>query len=50
MLPVAKKHRVDGPIRTESTESITDRANRTGAIGFVPILNTEAWEYTEISY
>ncbi len=40
--PVAKKRSVDQPIRTESTESVTDWANRTGAIGFLPILNTEA--------
>ncbi len=33
----------------ESTESVTDWANRTGEIGFLLILNTEAWENTEIS-
>ncbi len=42
MSPVAKKHCIDQPIRTESTESVTDWANRTGVIGFLPILNTEA--------
>ncbi len=30
--PVTEKRSVDRPIRTESTESITDWANRTGAI------------------
>ncbi len=30
--PVAKKHSVDWPIRTESTESVTDWANRMTAI------------------
>ncbi len=30
--PVAKKHSIDRPIRTEIAESITDWANRTGAI------------------
>ncbi len=30
--PVAKKRSVDRPIRTESIESVTDWANRTGAI------------------
>ncbi len=34
MSSVAKKHSVDRPIRTGSTESVTDWANRTGAIGF----------------
>ncbi len=42
MSPVAKKHGEDQPIRTGSTESITDWANRMGAIGFLPILNAEA--------
>ncbi len=46
--PVAEKHSADQPIRTESTESATDRANRTGAIAFLPILITDAWENTEI--
>ncbi len=49
MSPVAKKCSVDRPIRTESTESVSDWANRMGAKGFFPILNTEAWwENTEI--
>ncbi len=49
-LPVAKKRRADRPVSTESTESFTDCANRTGVIEFLPILNTEAWwENTEIS-
>ncbi len=39
--PVAKKRSIDRPITTESTESITDWANRTGVIGFLPILNTD---------
>ncbi len=44
--PVAKTLSVDRP---ESTESVTDWANRTGAIGLLSILNTEAWwENTEI--
>ncbi len=48
--PVAKKRSVDRPIRTERTESVTDWANRTGATGFLPVLNTEAWwENTEMS-
>ncbi len=48
--PVTKKCSVDRPIRTQSTESVTDWSNRTGGIGFLPILNTEAWwENTEIS-
>ncbi len=47
---VAKRRSVDRPIKTESTESITDWANKTGAIGFLPILNTEAWwENSDIS-
>ncbi len=49
MSPVAKRRSVDRQ-RTESTESVTDWANRTGVIGLLPILNTEAWwENTEIS-
>ncbi len=49
MSPVAKKCSVDRPIRTESTESVTDWANRTGAIVFLPILNTEAlWENRDL--
>ncbi len=45
--PVAEKRSVDWLFRTESTESVT---NRTKAIGFLPVLNTEAWwENTEIS-
>ncbi len=43
MSPVVKKRRVDQPIRTESAESVTDWAKR-----FLPILNREAWENTEI--
>ncbi len=39
--PITKKHSVDRPIRTESTESITDWANRMGATGFLSILNRE---------
>ncbi len=46
--PVAKKRSADGPIRTESTESVTDWTNRKGVVGFLPIQNTEAWEKTEI--
>ncbi len=46
--PVAKKCRVDQPIRTESTEIIVDWANRTRAIGLLPILNREALRNTEI--
>ncbi len=38
--PVAKKRSVDQPIRTESTENVTDL--RTGAIGILSILSTEA--------
>ncbi len=50
LLAEAKKHSIDRPIRTESTESVTDWTNRMGARGFLPILNTEAWwEKTEIS-
>ncbi len=49
MSPVAKKHSVDQPVRTESTESITDCANKSEVIGFLPILTTEAWENTELS-
>ncbi len=41
---VAKKRGIDQPIRTKRTESVTDWANRMGAIGFLGILNTEAWE------
>ncbi len=41
--PVAKTHSVDRPVRTESTENVTDWANRTREIGFLLILNTEAW-------
>ncbi len=48
MSPVTEKHSVDWPARTERTGSITDRANRTGAMGFLSIVNTEAWENTEI--
>ncbi len=48
LLSVAKKHSIDQPIKTESTESVADWANRTGAIGFLPILNTEAWEDIKI--
>ncbi len=36
-------------IRTESTDSVTDWANITGATGFFHILNTDAGENTEIS-
>ncbi len=46
--PVTKRRSVDRPIRTESTESITDWTNRMGVIGFFLILKTEAWENTEI--
>ncbi len=50
MSPVAKKRSVDWPVRTESTESVTDWAKRTGMIGFLPVLETEAWwENTEFS-
>ncbi len=48
MCPVAKKCSLDPRIRIESTESITDWTNRVGEIGFLPILNTEALENTEI--
>ncbi len=48
--PVAKKCSLERPIRTESTESVTDWPNRMEVIGFLPILDTEAWwENTEIS-
>ncbi len=48
--PVALTRSVDRQIRTESTESVTDWANRSEAIGFLSVLNTEAWwENTEIS-
>ncbi len=33
--PVTKKRTVDQPIRTESTERVTDWTNRTGAMGFL---------------
>ncbi len=49
MSPVAKKHSVDRAVTTESSENVTDWANRTGVMAFLPILNTEAWENTEIS-
>ncbi len=42
--PVATKHSLEQPIRTEGAENITDWANRTGAIESLPILNTEASE------
>ncbi len=35
MSPTAKKRSVDQPVRTESTESVSDWANRTGATGFL---------------
>ncbi len=47
--PVVKKCSIDQPIRTESTESFTDWANRMGARRFLPIINTAAWKNTEIS-
>ncbi len=34
MSPVAKKRSIDQPIRTGSTESMADWANKTGGIGF----------------
>ncbi len=40
--PWAKKRSVDWLVMTQSTESITDWANRTGAIGLLSVLNTEA--------
>ncbi len=49
MPPVAKKRSVEQPIKRESAESVTDWGNKMGAIGFLPILNTEAWENTEIA-
>ncbi len=39
--PVVKTHSMDWPGR--STESVTDWANRKGAIGFLPVLSTDAW-------
>ncbi len=36
------------PVWTESTESVTDWANKTGVTGLLPILNTETWENTVI--
>ncbi len=41
MSPVAKERSTDRPIRAESSESVADWENRTGAIEFLPILNTE---------
>ncbi len=46
--PVAKKHSADRPIRTESTENVTDWENRTEGIGFLSILITEVWENTDL--
>ncbi len=47
---VAEKCSIEQPIRTETTESASNWANRTKAIGFLPVLKTEAWwENTEIS-
>ncbi len=37
MSPISKKPSIDQPIRTESTESVTDWTNRMGAIGFLQI-------------
>ncbi len=42
MSPVTNKRSTDQLIGTESTESITDWAKRTGEIGFLAILNSEA--------
>ncbi len=39
--PVVKERGADQPIRTESTESVTDWTNRTALIRFLQILNTE---------
>ncbi len=41
MSSVTKERNVDRSIRTESTESVTDWANKMGATGFFSILNTE---------
>ncbi len=50
MSPVVKRHNIDRRIRTESTERVTDWVNRAGVIGFLTVLNTEAWwENKEIS-
>ncbi len=47
MSPVTEKHSIEWPVRTKSTESVTDRI---GVIGFLPILNTEArWENRDLS-
>ncbi len=35
-------------IRTKNIRSITDWANRTGAMRFLAFLNTEAWENTDL--
>ncbi len=40
--PVAKKCNVISKLVLESTERVIDLANRTGVIGFLPTLNTEA--------
>ncbi len=47
--PVADKSSAHRPIRTKSTDSITDWANRAAVLRFLPILNTDAWENTKIS-
>ncbi len=47
--PATKKRIVDRPIRIESTESVSDWATRMGAIGFLPILNTEALENIDLT-
>ncbi len=51
--PVAEKCSVDRPIRTESTESVTDWANRTGAIGFKSLINScllVLWHFFQIEH
>ncbi len=40
--PVTKKLSLYRPIRTESTECVTEWAKRTGEIGFLSILKAEA--------
>ncbi len=40
--PVAKKFSIDRPIRTESTESVTDKIKITGVTGFLSIPSTKA--------
>ncbi len=47
--PMTQEHSIDQWIKTESTESITDWANRMVVIGSLLFLNTEAWENRDLA-